>query len=233
MLNLAGHTIVGVGYDDSSNTVYIHDTWDNNDHTMTWGSSYSGMLLQSVSIVNLQESARQGTLGTEITITGSGFGDKKGKVLVGGLAQKVESWSNTSISVAVTKPPLPVEQVYDLSIQPKEPKGTPPINLLGGFIMKNPTTLNPLLVSNGSPGTEITITGKFFSTKKGKVYLEDPSTGKKKNCKVTAWYMEPTNGESSLTFVVPKLPKGLLPGPYPLKIANKIGTAEATFTVEP
>ncbi len=28
MLNLEGHTIVGVGYDDSSNTVYIHDTWD-------------------------------------------------------------------------------------------------------------------------------------------------------------------------------------------------------------
>ncbi|MBM9513714.1 C39 family peptidase [Desulfogranum marinum] len=55
MLNLEGHTIVGVGYDDSSNTVYIHDTWDYNTHTMTWGGSYSGMQLLSVSIVNLQE----------------------------------------------------------------------------------------------------------------------------------------------------------------------------------
>ena len=54
MLNLAGHTIVGVGYDDSTNTVYIHDTWDYNNHTMTWGGSYSGMGLLSVSIVNLQ-----------------------------------------------------------------------------------------------------------------------------------------------------------------------------------
>ena len=54
MLNLVGHTIVGVGYDDSSNTVYIHDTWDYNTHSMTWGSSYSGMQLLSVSIVNLQ-----------------------------------------------------------------------------------------------------------------------------------------------------------------------------------
>jgi YD repeat-containing protein len=53
MLNLAGHTVVGVGYDDSSNLVYIHDTWDYNNHTMTWGGSYSGMPLQSVSIVNL------------------------------------------------------------------------------------------------------------------------------------------------------------------------------------
>lgn len=54
MLNLEGHTIVGVGYDDSTNTVYIHDTWDYNNHTMTWGGSYSGMQLLSVSIVNLQ-----------------------------------------------------------------------------------------------------------------------------------------------------------------------------------
>ena len=57
MLNLAGHTIVGVGYDDTGNTVYIHDTWDYSNHTMTWGGSYSGMALQSVSIVNLQPSA--------------------------------------------------------------------------------------------------------------------------------------------------------------------------------
>ena len=37
MLNLIGHTIVGVGYDDSTNTVYLHDTWDYGDHTMPWG----------------------------------------------------------------------------------------------------------------------------------------------------------------------------------------------------
>jgi hypothetical protein len=52
-LNLAGHSIVGVGYDDSTNTVYIHDTWDYLTHSMTWGGSYSGMALQSVSVVNL------------------------------------------------------------------------------------------------------------------------------------------------------------------------------------
>ena len=54
MLNLNGHTIVGVGYDSSSNTVYLHDTWDYDTNTMTWGGSYAGMALQSVSIVNLQ-----------------------------------------------------------------------------------------------------------------------------------------------------------------------------------
>ncbi len=53
MINLEGHTIVGVGYDSSTNTVYIHDTWDYATHTMTWGGSYSDMDLLSVSIVNL------------------------------------------------------------------------------------------------------------------------------------------------------------------------------------
>ncbi len=56
MINLLGHTIVGIGYDDASTTIYIHDTWDYLDHTMPWGGSYSGMLMQSVSIVNLQQS---------------------------------------------------------------------------------------------------------------------------------------------------------------------------------
>ena len=55
LLNLAGHSIVGYGYDGT--TIYIRDTWDNDPsstHTMTWGGSYSGMDLLSVSIVNLK-----------------------------------------------------------------------------------------------------------------------------------------------------------------------------------
>ena len=56
-LNLQGHSIVGVGYDDSTKTIYIHDTWDNSDYSMIWGTSYAGMKLLSVSIVNLEESA--------------------------------------------------------------------------------------------------------------------------------------------------------------------------------
>jgi predicted SnoaL-like aldol condensation-catalyzing enzyme len=53
MINLAGHTIVGVGYDDATNTVYLHDTWNYDTHTMPWGDTYTGMAMQSVSIVNL------------------------------------------------------------------------------------------------------------------------------------------------------------------------------------
>jgi len=57
MLNVEGHTMVGVGYNDTDNTVYLHDTWDYSNHTMTWGGSYSSMALLSVSIVNLQPAA--------------------------------------------------------------------------------------------------------------------------------------------------------------------------------
>jgi len=52
-LNLAGHSVVGIGYNDTGSTVYIHDTWDYLNHSMTWGGSYAGMQLLSVSIVNL------------------------------------------------------------------------------------------------------------------------------------------------------------------------------------
>ncbi|MGD9148447.1 MAG: fibronectin type III domain-containing protein, partial [Anaerolineae bacterium] len=54
MFHVVGHTMVGVGYDDASNLMYIHDTWDYNVHTMTWGDSYSGMQHYAVTIVQLE-----------------------------------------------------------------------------------------------------------------------------------------------------------------------------------
>jgi len=54
MIHLEGHTIVGVGYDDSSgDLMYIHDTWDYSTHTMTWGAPYSGMAHVGVTVVRL------------------------------------------------------------------------------------------------------------------------------------------------------------------------------------
>lgn len=57
MLNLKGHTVVGIGYDSATSTVYLNDTWDYLTHTMIWGGSYAGLRLQSVSIVNLASSS--------------------------------------------------------------------------------------------------------------------------------------------------------------------------------
>jgi len=55
MIHVEGHTMVGVGYDDSiTNLMYIHDTWDFHTYAMTWGESYSGMQHYGVTIVQLE-----------------------------------------------------------------------------------------------------------------------------------------------------------------------------------
>lgn len=173
-------------------------------------------------------SQNEGTLGTKITITGSGFGEKKGKVLIGGIATKIakDGWGDSAINCTVTKV-LPPEDPYNMTIMVQPYKTTPPITLTDAFTVKNPE-LDPLTTDqdHGSPGTPITITGRFFGIKKGKVYLEDPVSGQKKACRVTEWSMDPTNGESRLTFVVPKLTSG----DYTLKVANKVGQAQTTST---
>ena len=69
MINLAGHTIAGVGYDETANTVYLHDTWDYSTFSMTWGGSYAGMAMQSVSIVNLQSAGPTATPSNTPTLT--------------------------------------------------------------------------------------------------------------------------------------------------------------------
>ena len=55
MFHVYGHTMVGLGYNDVGQTMYIHDTWDYSVHTMTWGGSYSGMDMYAVSIVRLEK----------------------------------------------------------------------------------------------------------------------------------------------------------------------------------
>ena len=174
----------------------------------------------------------EGTIGTEVTIRGSSFGFKKGKVLISGVATKVakDSWGNDRIESLITKVP-PSGGPYTVTVVPYQSPA--PLIVSSSFYVKIPE-LDPLSPDHGKPDTLITITGRFFSTKKGKVYIEDSVSGKKKTCKVTNWFMNPTNGESTLTFVVPKLPKGFNTGAaYPLKVANKVGTAQTTFTVDP
>ena len=94
-LGLAGHSVVGIGYDASSNLIYIHDGWDYDIHSMTWGQSYAGLALQDVSIVNLaplytisgNAGAADVTLsytdGTAKTVTSDGSGNYSITVLSG------------------------------------------------------------------------------------------------------------------------------------------------------
>jgi subtilisin family serine protease len=176
---------------------------------------------------------KQVTVGSDIAITGFDFGDKKGKVLIGEVAAKIISWTDTLITGTVKKIPLPAG-IYNASITSKA-MGTK--NIDNAFTVKNPE-LDPMAHISHWPGDEIIVTGNFFGIKKGKVYLEyKDSNGqtKKKNCKVTYWYMNPTNGASELRFVVPKLSNSFPAGTYPLKVDNKIGiaTADTDFTILP
>ena len=63
----------------------------------------------------------------------------------------------------------------------------------------------------------------FFGGKKGKVYLvSQTGSNKPKSCKVTYWYMDPTDGTNSqIKFMIPKVE----PGSYWLYISNKAGNS--------
>jgi len=54
LINITGHSMVGTGYDSSTQTIYFHNTWDFTTGSMTWTGIYDiNRTLVSVSIVNL------------------------------------------------------------------------------------------------------------------------------------------------------------------------------------
>jgi hypothetical protein len=54
LVHVIGHTMLGLGYDDATQTIYIHNTWDYSMHEMTWGGAYMGMPHHAVSVVTLE-----------------------------------------------------------------------------------------------------------------------------------------------------------------------------------
>ena len=160
----------------------------------------------------------EGTVGTEITIAGSGFGTKKGKVLIQKVAAAVLQWMDGLIQCRLTKSLVPGS--YDVSIQPK---GGSPVLFDNGFTVRAPE-IDSVGPTSGSAGEAVTIYGLFFGTKKGKVTLGG------KNCKVSSWAMDnPVTGEGEIGFVVPK---GLSSGARELKVENGVGADTTNFTVD-
>jgi len=166
-----------------------------------------------------------GTIGTVITINGSGFGDRKGKVLINGIPAKIakEDWSPTRIICTIKKPPFPAEVAHPVSVVANRVP-----TLLDGTFTQRGLVLDELLTSSGAYPDPIKITGTFFGTKKGRVYLFDPITEKKKRLKVSDWKMNETTGVSELTFVVPKPSRSFPAGSYQLRVENKIGPASTS-----
>ena len=55
IIQVSEHSMLGLGYDNSTGQklVYLHDTWNHNNHTMTWGGSYSGLQHYGVTVIRL------------------------------------------------------------------------------------------------------------------------------------------------------------------------------------
>jgi len=174
-----------------------------------------------------------GTIGTRITIAGSGFGDRKGKIFVGATPTKIITWDDSSVVFEIRKPLIPGP--YSVTVQQK--KSEKFFAAMGEgevFTIKSPEGIS-VSADAGLPGDQIEVTGNYFGSKKGKIFLEDPVTGWVKSCRIVSWSMDQTTGESSVIFAVPK-PKKYVPGvstSYTLKVTNLIGTATSStpFTI--
>ncbi|WP_162605101.1 choice-of-anchor D domain-containing protein [Geomonas oryzae] len=187
LLNLEGHSIVGLGYNDS-NTVYLHDTWDSDEHTMTWGGSYSGMALWGVSIVNLASAASAPNLSvspnpygfgirnlnttTTQTFTVSNTGTAPlavGQLSLSGAADfkvttdncsgtTVSPSANCSVQVSFT-PTLPGPQSATLTIPSNDPDSPASVSITG-----EGTNLLPDLYGKWSKVSKIQKRGNYTVT---------------------------------------------------------------------
>jgi hypothetical protein len=179
-------------------TVYIRFTMGPTNSSR----QFSGWNIDDFEVTSEAIYPSEGTMGTELTITGPGFGVKKGKVFIGGIALNVLEWNNEFIQALLTKPMNP--GVYDVTIQPSEPEGSPSITEGDAFVVR-PAEIHSIEQSLGSAYDQIAIKGKFFGTKKGKVYLEYGEGANRviEDCKVLSWNMGETTGDSEVTIVVP------------------------------
>lgn len=170
----------------------------------------------------------EGTTGTEIIITGADFGTKKGKVLLGPdgktkLKIAKDGWRDDRIVGTLNKVPLAAglyPAPFEVSVITKS-KPPETFTATDTFTVTNPV-IDTVFPPSDAFGETIEITGRFFGAKKGKVYLDN--AGKMQSCKVASWVMDKTSGDSTVTFIVPKLPNGV----YPLYVTNKkVGTSQA------
>lgn len=53
IIQLFGHSVLGLGYDDNGQKIYLHDTWDYSLKEMTWGGVYANMQHYGVAVIQL------------------------------------------------------------------------------------------------------------------------------------------------------------------------------------
>jgi hypothetical protein len=155
----------------------------------------------------------EGTIGTEFTITGSGFGDSKPVISVGKASCNVIEWNDTAIR-AVLADTIPAGK-YDVSI--KLGKGdAAPILLQQAFTVVSPY-IDPIEPMPIWDKDKLTIQGSFFGSEAGKITVVD-TKGQAAKCQVLEWKME------SITFA---FPEGLS-DVYDITVQNEVGSDTQT-----
>ena len=162
----------------------------------------------------------KGGRGTQVILTGSGFGMKRGTVVIAGTYARVVTWLPTRIIFTMPVSLAPGQYpIYAF------PPGRGPIMYGKPFIMKAPQ-LQFVQASEGYAGDKVVLTGKYFGSKKGTIAVGTRS------CPVSYWYMDPTSGESVAAF---RLPFRMTPGTYNIILVNEAGSATfpmVVFTVK-
>lgn len=159
---------------------------------------------------------KYGTVGTQVTISGAGFGHKQGEVLIGAEKCKVLSWSDSEITCEVHKPQPPGRYPLKVFLQgEKEPAGplAPIFFMLAPRITAGDPTAE--LVQDGNT---VTIEGRFFGDRKGEVSLAyRDGEVEVESPKVVDW---------SMSAIQLELPEGLV-GNFVLFVRNAVGADAA------
>jgi len=190
------------------------------------------ILLSIFVSVKMSEANIVGTVGTRFTLTGSGLGTAKPDVYieyekrpgrVNKVHAKVETRTNSSVTCRWTRAISP--GTYDMWV--KTGKGASPV-VAETFTVAAPV-VDSVMPDTLSIAAEITLTGRFFTSKKPAVYIKDPVTLKRKNCRVLNSEMDPETGSSSLTCVMPKLGSGS----YEVTLQTPVGNTSFTVPASP
>lgn len=159
----------------------------------------------------------EGTVGTAVTVSGWGFGDTRGEVLIGEEKCKVLAWGDAEITCVVHKAQPPKRYPVTVLLQ-GDKKRTEPL-AFPSFAMRRPRITPGEAVLDGDT---LTIQGAFFGDKKGEVrvaYLEGGAGGEGVivDPKIVDWSMDAIRFE---------LPEGLV-GKFILVVSNEVGAGLA------
>lgn len=93
--------MLGWGYDLTNSTVYLHDTWDYADHTMTWGGSYAGMQHYGVTVLRLAAITPPVNLTMHIQSIDLSFTSKKaGKAISYQVTAKIKAVDSSDVALS-------------------------------------------------------------------------------------------------------------------------------------